>query len=118
MKIETVDVSSGLKIARNQPYALITELSRVTYGLTPPELDHTEWVEAHFFGLIQEVRFLPRDSGLEVTVLTEEESDITIDYTADVRGATGFLARKYIEVDEDGQSYIAAVRLVAKEERI
>lgn len=122
MKIELINLSAGIEAARQQPFALIIELSKVTYGPTPKVLDPTEWVEAHFFGALQEVRFLPGDSGLEASVMTEEENDITIDYTAEVilpEGKdTGFLARKYLSVDEDGQSCIEAVRLVAKEDSL
>ena len=120
MRLERMSIADGLRLAGEQPCAHIIALSGVYYGPTPAELDPAEWIEARFFGPAREVRFLPGNDGLQATCLTEEPDDRTVDYRAKVvlPGHAGerLLARKYLETDEDGQSYIAAVRLVAEEE--
>ncbi|MGN1306355.1 MAG: hypothetical protein ACI4V3_01645 [Faecousia sp.] len=119
MKSEALELQAALAAAKAQPQALIISLSQVTFGAAPAEPDPTEWIEAHFFGQTQEVRFLTDGGHLTASVLTEEENDRFIDETAKVilpDSATKCIRlRKYVAVDEDGQTYIAAVRLTEEE---
>lgn len=119
MRLERMSETDALQAAKTLPWAYIIGLSQVYLGPVPAEMDTDEWLEARFFGSEKEVHFLHGDEGLDITCLTEEPGDHTIDFTASVALAGHdnkyLLARKYLTVDEDGQSYIAAVRLVAEE---
>lgn len=124
MKPERMTDKAALELAKQLPYAFITELSHVYFGPTPENLDTTEWTEAHFFDETRELRFLPGE-GLPPTLLTEESGDRFFDErpTFDGQTAAGLpnggkniLIRKYIKADGDGQAYIAAVRFTAKED--
>lgn len=124
MKLEPLTLEAALELAAEFPLAYITELSRVSFGFVPMELNPVEWVEAHFFDSTRELRFLPGDDGLVATLLTEEAGDRFVDDNPifDNHAFAGLpdvekrvFIRKYIQSDEDGQAYISAVRFVGKE---
>ena len=123
MKIECLSHDAAMAMAGQLPCAWITELSRVYYGPTPEALNPDEWIEAHFFGSNQELRFT--DGAKDATLLTQEKDDLFIDETVNLdsavmKGNAGadrrVMIRKYIRTDEDGQAYISEVRLVAEED--
>ena len=119
MKLVPLELKEALKRAESYPWAYITELSRIYSGPTPEAPDMAEWVEAHFFDTVSELRFLPEEDGLAATLLTEDADDCWIDESATLllpEGKRNARIRKYIQADADGQAYVAAVRFVAKED--
>lgn len=123
MKTEYLSYDAAIAVAKQLPFAWITEFSRVYYGSTPETLNPDEWIEAHFFGSSQELRFT--DGAKDATLLTQDNNDLYIDETVNLTSAVTkgdsvtdrrVLIRKIIRTDKDGQAYIDAVRLVTEED--
>lgn len=121
MRIECLPHDTAIAMAEQLPFAWITEFSRIYYGPTPETLNSNEWIEAHFFGPKQELRFMDMDA----TLFTQEDNDLFIDETVNLVAAAAMddpgenhkvQIRKYIQTDEDGQAHIVAVRLMAEED--
>ena len=119
MKTEKLELQSALKAAAELPFAVIAELSTVTAGYTPGTLDPAEWVEAHFFDDLCEIRFQHIEGKLEATLIEDMPGDTAIERAVclpckfDVPVAVW--KKTYLEPDEDGQMQITGVRLAGKE---
>ena len=115
MKTETgLDAREALKRGAALPWALVRELSRVSLGPTPIDVDAEEVLEACFFSPQEEVRLWREDGQLRAAALTDEEGDLTLEerYSVDNPDFGQELwVRRYIGFDEDGQAFIAASRL-------
>jgi len=114
MKTERMEVQSALEQGMDLPYALIRSLSQVTLGLTPKAVDLEELIEARFFSETEEIRIFQSEDGLEAARLSMEADDIWLEESRQlmnpVFGSSITLSRK-VSFDEDGQAYVAAVRL-------
>ena len=114
MKTIAIKIEDAPDMAREFPCALIYHLSTATMGPPPAEIQLDDIVEAHFFDSDRELRLISTQMGLEAYLLTEEVGDRYINFKAKLIPKFGksMTIRKYIETDADGQSFIAAVRIV------
>lgn len=115
MKREKLDVQEALRRGSALPYGWICTLSGVSLGPAPEELPLEGLVEARLFGPAGEVHLFRRDGELQAAVLTEELGDRILAETYPIQNKALFGAEltvhQILDADEDGQCYIAAVRL-------
>lgn len=115
MKREQLDVQQALQRAKGLPYAWICRLSQVYLGYCPAEISLEELLEARFFGPEEEVRLFFREGQLQAAVCIEEPGDRVIPATYALQHPEQFgqelTVHQMVESDEDGQCYVAAVRL-------
>ena len=97
------------------PYGWICTLSGVLLGPVPAELPLEELVEARLFGPTEEVRLFRREGELQAAVFAEEPGDQVLAETYTIQNKALFgnelTVHQILDADEDGQCYIAAVRL-------
>ncbi len=115
MSVEKMQLDEALVAAQAAPYCLIYGYSGVCLAQMPQTMTPDEWIEAHFFWKDREIRFLRTDLALEAFQLLEREEERYIDETLKIKGVQ-LILRKHLLRDEDGQCYIAAIRLVPGEE--
>lgn len=115
MKRELLDVGEGVRRGSVLPYSWICTLSGVSLGPVPTEIPLEEVLEARFFGHTEEVRIFRREGELQAALLAEEPKDTVIEETYFIqnkkRFGTALTVRQILDYDEDGQCYVAAVRL-------
>jgi len=84
-------------------------------GPTPKAVDLEELIEARFFNETEEIRLFQGEDGLQAVRLSAEAGDIWLEETRQlmnpVFGSSITLSRN-VGFDEDGQAYVAAVRLI------
>ena len=120
MKLETMDWRLGLAEGRAMPFALIRSLSCVTLGKTPLEIEPEELLEARFFDETHEIRLFWREGTLCAARLSELPGDKVIreDYDLEHPQFGGSITVcRYLDADEDGQTYVSAVRLAGWREK-
>lgn len=115
MRREKLDVQEALRRGSALPYGWICTLSGVSLGPVPAELPLEELVEARLFGPTEEVRLFRREGELQAAVLAEEPGDRVLAEIYAIQNKTLFgnelTVHQILDADEDGQCYIAAVRL-------
>ena len=115
MRREKLDVQEALRRGSALPHGWICTLSGVLLGPVPAELPLEELVEARLFGPTEEVRLFHREGELQAPVLAEEPGDRVLAETYAIQNKTLFgnelTVHQILDADEDGQCYIAAVRL-------
>lgn len=119
MKIESMETKTALEQGLLLPFAFIRSLSGAALGPTPAEVNAEELeelVEARFFDEHCEIRIFRRDGVLSAARLEEEPGDKILrnEYLLDNPkfGVSVTECRCLdTESDEDGQAFIAAVRL-------
>lgn len=115
MKREKLDVQEALRRGRALPYGWICTLSGVSLGPVSGELPLEELIEARFFGPAEEVRIFRREGQLQAAVLAEEPGDQILAETYPIQNKALFgmalTVHQILDEDEDGQCYVAAVRL-------
>lgn len=115
MKREKLDVQEALGRGSALPYGWICTLSGVSLGPVPAELHLEELVEARLFGPTEEVRLFRREGALQAAALTEEPEDRVLAETYSIQNkalfGTELTVHQILDADEDGQCYVAAVRL-------
>ncbi len=115
MKREKLDVQEALRRGSTLPYGWICNLSGVSLGPVPEELPLEELVEARLFGPTEEVRLFRREGTLQAAALTEEPEDRVLAETYSIQNkalfGTELTVHQILDADEDGQCYVAAVRL-------
>ena len=115
MRREKLDVQEALRRGSALPYGWICTLSGVLLGPVPAELPLEELVEARLFGPTEEVRLFRREGELQAAVLAEEPGDRVLAETYTIQNKALFgnelTVHQILDADEDGQCYIAAVRL-------
>lgn len=115
MRREKLNVQEALRRGSALPYGWICTLSGVSLGPVPAELPLEELVEARLFGPTEEVRLFRREGELQAAVLAEEPGDRVLAETYAIQNKALFGAEltvhQILDADEDGQCYIAAVRL-------
>lgn len=115
MKREKLEAGEALRRGNTLPYGWICALSGVSLGPTPVEISPEELLEARFFGPVEEVRLFRREGELQAAVLTEEPEDQILAETYLIQNKALFgsslTVHQILEADEDGQCYVAAVRL-------
>lgn len=108
--------------AKNYPYVLLWELSRVHCGKADQvETNWAEVTQARFFDDKEELRFWYDGGELRFAVISDEtmrQENEELDYLdkaypLDHQGAFGTRLdfREYLRYDEDGQLYVAGQRL-------
>lgn len=115
MKQEKITVQQALQAGRALPFAMIRALSQVTLGHTPAGIAEEELLEARFFDAEQEIRVFRYGDELRAVRLCAEADDRILYKTcriANKRFGGSLTAAQLLESDEDGQTYIAATRLV------
>lgn len=114
MKIEPMELQSALEQGLALPCALVRSLSQVTLGPTPGAVDLGELIEARFFNGQEEIRVFQGEDGLRAARLLGEPEDVALPDTCPLMnpafGREVTLCRE-LEFDDDGQAYVAAVRL-------
>lgn len=115
MRREKLNVQEALRRGSALPYGWICTLSGVSLGPVPAELPLEELVEARLFGPAEEVRLFRREGELQAAVLAEEPGDRVLAEIYAIQNKTLFgnelTVHQILDADEDGQCYIAAVRL-------
>lgn len=115
MRREKLDVQEALRWGSALPYGWICTLSGVSLGPVPGELPLEELVEARLFGPTEEVRLFRREGELQAAVFAEEPGDQVLAETYTIQNKALFgnelTVHQILDADEDGQCYIAAVRL-------
>lgn len=114
MKQEIMEASRALAEGLTLPYSLIFAYGGVTLGRTPERVDAEELTEARFFSEEREI-YVYRDGGtLRAVSLrdTPEDADaVTERYQLDNARLGDWIAvKRYLDYDEDGQAYVAALR--------
>lgn len=119
MKKERLSVQQAVLRGQQLPFAYIARLSSVYVGANPAQLDMDELLEARLFAPDAEIRIFPEDGGFGAVVLQQEEGDVFMDKTSELRskefGKT-LTIRQYVDYDSDGQAYICDMRLLNWEE--
>lgn len=119
MRRETLDVREALRRGSALPYGWLCTLSGVSLGPAPAEVPLEELLEARFFGPEEEVRLFRREGELQAAALAEEPGDPVITETWPIQNkalfGTALTVRQILDADEDGQCYVAAVRLAGWE---
>ena len=103
-------ISSGLAL----PWALIRELSCVTLGSTPAEINKDELLEACFFSPTEEVQIWREDGKRHSAMISDEEGDKAIVKQYRIESPEfGYMleTKRYVAFDEDGQAFVAGSRL-------
>lgn len=115
MRREKLDVQEALHRGSALPYGWICTLSGVSLSPVPEELPLEELVEARLFGPTEEVRLFHSEGELRAAVLAEEPEDRVLAETYAIQNKALFgnelTVHQILDADEDGQCYIAAVRL-------
>ena len=117
MKIDVIEPETAFAQGLLLPFSFIRYLSGVTLGPTPANVDTEELLEARFFDERCEIRVFRYDDTLFAARLEEELGDkfLQNEYPLDNPKKFGIRVteRRYLdtETDEDGQSFISAVRL-------
>lgn len=115
MKREKLDVQEALRRGSALPYGWICTLSGVSLGPVPEALPLEELIEARLFGPVEEVRLFRREGELQAAALTEEPGDQVLAETYPIQNRALFgselTVHQILDADEDGQCYVAAVRL-------
>lgn len=107
---------SALRQGLQLPFALVRSYSQVTLGKTPPSVLLDEVLEAQFFDASREIRLFRQDGTLVAVELIQEESDRYIEETLPIEDplfGSALTVRKLLAWDEDGQTYLAATRMVS-----
>ncbi len=116
MKFDVMEPKTAFAQGLLLPFSFIRYLSGVTLGPTPANVDTEELLEARFFDERCEIRVFQYDDTLFAARLEEEADDIILqnEYLLDnPKFGVCVIERCYLdtETDEDGQSFISAVRL-------
>lgn len=118
MNIEPMEVNRALEQGRALPYALARSLSQVTLGPAPQGVDPAELLEIRFFGASEEIRVFRGPEGLQAVRTTAQEGDVTLEERralANPAFGRSVTVCRTLEFDEDGQAYVAGVRLTGWE---
>lgn len=116
MKREHITVKEGLRQGKELPYSWICTISRVYLGQNQiGEIPLDELLEARFFNQNKEVRMFRREGELQAVVYEEQPWDrvLTQKYVVQNQALFGneLIVHQIIDVDEDGQCYVAATCL-------
>jgi len=115
MKRDVLSIEQALLQGKALPYAMIRSLSAVYLGKMPADLSLQELIEARFFDAQQEIRIFWREDTLCAAKLQQEEGDHAYCQTYQIQnpqfGKTVTVSYE-LEADEDGQTYVAACRLI------
>lgn len=120
MRTETLTVQEALERGRALPWAWVRCLSQVTLGETPAEISREELIEARFFSAGEEIRVFRANGVWTAARLEGEAEDSQITRTYDIENpkfGTAITVCYTLEADEDGQTRLAAARLVGWEGR-
>lgn len=118
MRRTDLEVREALGLLERQPqrfpYQMIYRLSGVELGARRAPVDLEEAAEARFFGPEAELRFYEGRDGLAALLVEDEPEDLWVDRQARLlpRFGSTLTSRQYMAFDQDGQGYIALVRLL------
>lgn len=118
MRTEELTIAEALTRGRTLPYALLRCCGSFTLGPTPEELSTEELIEARFFDDTTEVRLLRRNGALTGVLLQRTPEDVVIEETRRIQNqrlGRKILLRRFLDWDEDGQTYVRAVCLAGWE---
>ena len=114
MRTEKLDVSAAIELGQRLPYAMVRSLSSMFLGQTPAVILPEELEEARFFSEKEEIRVFHSERGLSAVLVTEEEGDVVLQSWERVENPTfgkELRITRLLERDEDGQAYVADMRL-------
>jgi len=116
MKIDALQPALAIEQGLSLPFALIRSLSSVTLGKTPQVIDQDELLEARFFDEHCEVRLFLCNGALCAVRLEEEPDDkiLRMEYKlANAQFGGSITVCRCLDAysDEDGQTFVATVRL-------
>lgn len=118
MRQTDLGVREALELLERQPqrfpYQIIYRLSGVELGDRMDPVDLEEATEARFFGPEAELRFFEGRDGLTALLVEDGPEDLWVDRQARLlpRFGSTLTSRQYVAFDQDGQGYIALVRLL------
>ena len=119
MKREMLEVQEALHRGTILPFGWVCTLSKVMIGPVSPDLTLEELIEARLFDNRKEIRLFRQEGELSAAALTVEPDDLVIEKAYSLRNAKRFgsklIVRKILDVDEDGQCYVAATMLAGWE---
>ena len=112
---EVFNKDTALAEAGSYPYAIIYTNSGIKFGKTSDIWmnDKLSFNEARFFGTDEELHFFSYDSEMRV-VRTQKNDSEYIEKKDPLQNQFGFCTitvREYLEVDEDGQTFVSATVL-------
>lgn len=114
MKKEVLDTESALKKGQTKPWCVIYELSKLYAGKVPENMTLDEEItEVRFFDQLEEIRIFQTSAGWKAASVSSDGKN-TIEKTYPVRNreyGKKITVSRDLATDEDGQTYVAAVRL-------
>ena len=113
-RLERLSVEAALREGAELPWAYVRSLSGFSLGAVPEELPpREELLELRFFSPAEEVRLFHDGEELRALRLTDSPEGDFEDRGYELRGGFGetLTVRRYLDYDEDGQLFVAAVRL-------